>query len=59
MPPINRQILLSSKEIRSRFINFFTSKNHLQIKSSSVSPFADSTLEFVNAGMNQVGIHII
>ncbi|XP_035908060.1 alanine--tRNA ligase, mitochondrial [Anopheles stephensi] len=44
----------SSKEIRRQFIDYFTVKhNHRLIRSSSLIPFNDSTIAFVNAGMNQ------
>uniref|UniRef100_A0A182WHX8 Alanine--tRNA ligase n=1 Tax=Anopheles minimus TaxID=112268 RepID=A0A182WHX8_9DIPT len=44
----------SSKEIRRQFIDYFTIKhNHQLIRSSSLIPFNDSTIAFVNAGMNQ------
>ncbi|XP_049295737.1 alanine--tRNA ligase, mitochondrial [Anopheles funestus] len=43
-----------SKEIRRQFIDYFTVKhNHQLIRSSSLIPFNDSTIAFVNAGMNQ------
>uniref|UniRef100_A0A182P134 Alanine--tRNA ligase n=1 Tax=Anopheles epiroticus TaxID=199890 RepID=A0A182P134_9DIPT len=44
----------SSQEIRQQFIDYFTVKhNHRLIRSSSLIPFNDSTIAFVNAGMNQ------
>lgn len=42
----------SFNEIRNLFIDFFKSKNHSLIKSSSLIPNDDSLL-FTNAGMNQ------
>uniref|UniRef100_A0A182JF17 Alanine--tRNA ligase n=1 Tax=Anopheles atroparvus TaxID=41427 RepID=A0A182JF17_ANOAO len=43
-----------SNEIRQRFIDYFTVKhNHRLIRSSSLIPYNDSTIAFVNAGMNQ------
>lgn len=43
-----------SNEIRRKFVDYFVSKHgHKFIKSSSVKPDDDSTLSFVNAGMNQ------
>uniref|UniRef100_A0A182NJT8 Alanine--tRNA ligase n=1 Tax=Anopheles dirus TaxID=7168 RepID=A0A182NJT8_9DIPT len=44
----------SSHEIRRQFIDYFTVKhNHRLIRSSSLIPFNDGTIAFVNAGMNQ------
>ena len=43
----------SSKQIRKEFIDFFKSKDHDFIRSSSVVPVDDPTLLFTNAGMNQ------
>ncbi|XP_058833123.1 alanine--tRNA ligase, mitochondrial [Topomyia yanbarensis] len=44
----------SSKEIRQRFLDFFINENdHQFVRSSSVVPFSDPTIAFVNAGMNQ------
>ena len=45
----------SSKYIRNQFIDYFVKDHgHKLIKSSSVVPYCDPTLSFVNAGMNQV-----
>ena len=43
----------SSNQIRKEFIDFFKSKDHEFIRSSSVVPVDDPTLLFTNAGMNQ------
>ncbi|MCB5267897.1 MAG: hypothetical protein LHW46_07320, partial [Candidatus Cloacimonetes bacterium] len=45
--------MLSSKEIRSQFIEFFKQKGHTFVHSSAVVPESDPTLLFANAGMNQ------
>ena len=44
---------LSARQIRERFINFFKTKEHEYVHSSSVIPRDDPTLLFANAGMNQ------
>ena len=42
-----------SADIRKAFINFFISKQHTPVPSSSLIPHNDPTLLFTNAGMNQ------
>ncbi len=42
-----------SQEIRRGFLNFYKSKGHVIVPSSSVIPHDDPTLLFTNAGMNQ------
>jgi alanyl-tRNA synthetase len=44
---------LPGNEIRSRFLEYFRSKGHEVVPSSSVVPAGDPTLLFANAGMNQ------
>ncbi len=43
----------SSNEIRQVFLDFFASKGHQIVASSSLVPHGDPTLLFTNAGMNQ------
>ena len=43
----------SSNEIRQTFLDFFASKGHQIVASSSLVPHGDPTLLFTNAGMNQ------
>ncbi len=44
---------MTSKEIRSSFLNFFTSKDHKIVPSAPMVIKGDPTLMFTNAGMNQ------
>ncbi len=45
--------MMTSNEIRSKFLNFFESKNHHVVPSAPMVIKNDPTLMFTNAGMNQ------
>lgn len=44
---------MKSQDVRQSFIDYFKSKDHRQVSSSSLIPHNDPTLLFNNAGMNQ------
>lgn len=44
---------MTAAEIRNTFVEFFKSKNHAFVSSSSLIPYEDPSLMFINAGMNQ------
>lgn len=50
---------ISSVDLRKQFYEYFQSKGHKYVHSSSTIPYNDNTLLFTNAGMNQVGLIIL
>ena len=45
--------IMTSKEIRQKFLDFFASKGHTVVPSAPMVVKNDPTLMFTNAGMNQ------
>ena len=45
--------MLSTDQVRRQFLDYFVSKGHREVPSSSLVPAGDPTLLFTNAGMNQ------
>ncbi|MDR1130106.1 MAG: alanine--tRNA ligase, partial [Prevotellaceae bacterium] len=45
--------MMTSKEIRTSFLDFFKSKGHSIVSSAPMTVKNDPTLMFTNAGMNQ------
>jgi len=50
---VDSKPMLTAAQIRRRFVDFFGSRGHTHVPSSSLVPEGDPTLLFVNAGMNQ------
>jgi alanyl-tRNA synthetase len=44
---------MTGSQVRQTFLDFFASRNHRVVRSSSLVPANDPTLLFTNAGMNQ------
>src|SRR5690606_17926454 len=53
LPFLQRHLSMRSDDIRSRFLDFFASRGHHVVSSSSLVPADDPTLLFTNAGMVQ------
>ncbi|EGK08172.1 alanine--tRNA ligase [Kingella kingae ATCC 23330] len=49
----DRQNTMKTSELRQKYLQFFESKGHQIVRSSSLVPHEDPTLLFTNAGMNQ------
>ena len=51
---VSVEISLTSTEIRARYLDFFASKGHLKVPSSSLVPRNDPTVMLTTAGMQQM-----
>jgi alanyl-tRNA synthetase len=45
---------MKARDLKEKFINFFVSKNHIEIPSSNLIPENDPTTLFISAGMQQL-----
>lgn len=50
---VQKASLVTANELRSKFLQYFQSKDHVIVPGSSIIPEDDPSLLFVNAGMNQ------
>ncbi len=48
------EITLTSTEVRARFLDFYVSKGHVKVPSSSLVPYNDPTVLLTTAGMQQM-----
>ena len=48
------EIKITSTEIRARYLDYFASKSHLKVPSSSLIPRNDPTVLLTTAGMQQM-----
>src|SRR5215475_4790792 len=53
VPGKGTELKWSGNNVREAFLQFFESKSHRRLRSSSLVPHGDPTLLFTNAGMNQ------
>src|SRR5437660_6713881 len=51
---VSVELKLTSTELRARFLDYFASKGHLKVPSSSLVPRNDPTVLLTTAGMQQM-----